>query len=471
LRGEGEDMPVKKRVEMRKLPVEERIKSFNEVMLGLTEEQAIEEAKRCLQCPNHPCMEGCPLNTEIPKFIKKIAERDFLSAYKIIKEKNPIPAITGRVCPQEVRCEAKCTLQRVGEPIAIGALERFVADWAMREGVIKEEVTKAPSNNIRVAVVGSGPSGITVAANLAKLGYEVTIFEALQKPGGLLIYGIPEFKLPKKVVECEIDHLKHLGVDIQTNVVIGRTYTIKELFQNGYRAIFLGIGLGMPRFLNIPGENLVNIYTANEILIRTNLMKAYLFPKYDTPIKVGDIVAVVGGGNVAMDAARTAIRLGAKEVYIVYRRSEEEMPAWKKELINAKEEGVKLQLLTQPIRFIGDKDGRVTGMECLKMQLGEPDASGRRRPIPIKGSEFIFKADTVIIAVGYRPNPLIQNTTPEIKVNEEGCIIVDKHCRTSMNGVYAAGDIILGEATVAEAIGTGRIASTTIHQDIREGRI
>jgi len=464
-------MPIKKRVEMRKLPVEERIKSFNEVVLGLTEEEAIEEAKRCLQCPNHPCIEGCPVGTNIPAFIKKIAERDFLSAYRIIKERNVIPAITGRVCPQEVRCEAKCTLQRVGEPIAIGALERFVGDWAIKEGVIKEEITKTPPNNIKVAVVGSGPSGIAVAADLAKLGYEVTLFEALHKPGGLLVYGIPEFKLPKRVVECEINYLKYLDVDIQTNVVIGRTYTIKELFQNGYRAVFLGTGVGVPLFLNIPGETLVNIYTANEFLMRTNLMKAYLFPKYDTPIKLGSKVAVIGGGNVAMDAARTALRLGAGEVYIVYRRSEEEMPAWKKELINAKEEGVKLQLLTQPIRFIGDKNKRVTGIECLKMQLGEPDASGRRRPIPIKDSEFIFEVDTVIIAIGYRPNPLITTTTPEIKVNEEGCIIVDKHCRTSMRGVYAGGDIILGEATVGEAIGTGKIASTTIHQDIREGKI
>ncbi|MCS7367031.1 MAG: NADPH-dependent glutamate synthase, partial [archaeon YNP-WB-062] len=342
-------MPIKKRVEMRKLPVEERVKSFNEVALGLTEEQAIEEAKRCLQCPNYPCVGGCPVGINIPAFIKKIAEKDFLSAYKIIKEKNAIPAITGRVCPQEVQCEAKCTLQRIKEPIAIGALERFVADWAIREGVIKEEITKAPPNNIKVAVVGSGPSGITVAADLAKLGYEVTMFEALHKPGGVLVYGIPEFRLPKRIVEYEINYLKDLGVDIQTNTVIGRTYTIKELFQNGYRAIFLGTGAGMPKFLNIPGETLVNIYTANEFLTRTNLMKAYLFPKYDTPIKVGSKVAVIGGGNVAMDAARTALRLGAGEVYIVYRRTEEEMPARRDEVINAKEEGVKFQLLTQPI--------------------------------------------------------------------------------------------------------------------------
>jgi glutamate synthase (NADPH/NADH) small chain len=464
-------MPIKKRVEMRKLPVEERVKSFNEVALGLTEEQAIEEAKRCLQCPNYPCVGGCPVGINIPAFIKKIAEKDFLSAYKIIKENDAIPAITGRVCPQEVQCEAKCTLQRIKEPIAIGALERFVADWAIREGVIKEEITKAPPNNIKVAVVGSGPSGITVAADLAKLGYEVTMFEALHKPGGVLVYGIPEFRLPKRIVEYEINYLKDLGVDIQTNTVIGRTYTIKELFQNGYRAIFLGTGAGMPKFLNIPGETLVNIYTANEFLTRTNLMKAYLFPKYDTPIKVGSKVAVIGGGNVAMDAARTALRIGAGEVYIVYRRTEEEMPARRDEVINAKEEGVKFQLLTQPIRFVGDKDKRLTGIECLKMQLGEPDASGRRRPVPIKGSEFIFEVDTAIIAIGCHPNPLIAKTTPEIKVNEEGCIIVDKQCRASMKGVYAAGDIILGEATVIEAMGTGRIASTTIHQDVKEGRI
>ncbi|MEM3616193.1 MAG: NADPH-dependent glutamate synthase, partial [Candidatus Methanomethylicia archaeon] len=437
-------MPIKKRVEMNKLPIEDRKNSFNEVALGLTEEQAIEEAKRCLQCPNHPCVSGCPVNVDIPKFIKKIVEKDFLGAYRIIKEKDAIPAITGRVCPQEVQCEAKCTLQRIKEPIAIGALERFIADWAIKEGVIKEEVTRAPSNGIKIAVVGSGPAGITVAADLAKLGYEVTMFEALHKPGGVLVYGIPEFRLPKRIVEYEINYLKDLGVDIKTNTVIGRTYTIKELFQSGFRAVFIGTGAGMPKFLGIPGETLVNIYTANEFLTRVNLMKAYLFPKYDTPIKVGRKVAVIGGGNVAMDAARTAIRLKAEEVYIVYRRTEEEMPARRDEVINAKEEGVKFQLLTQPIRFVGDKENKLIGIECLRMQLGEPDASGRRRPIPIKGSEFIFEVDSAIIAIGCHPNPLIAKTTPEIKVNEEGCIIVDEECRSSMKGVYAAGDIILG---------------------------
>ncbi|MEM4483707.1 MAG: NADPH-dependent glutamate synthase, partial [Candidatus Methanomethylicia archaeon] len=440
-------MPIKKRVEMNKLPIEDRKNSFNEVALGLTEEQAIEEAKRCLQCPNYPCVSGCPVNVDIPKFIKKIVEKDFLGAYRIIKEKDAIPAITGRVCPQEVQCEAKCTLQRIKEPIAIGALERFIADWAIKEGVIKEEVTRAPSNGIKIAVVGSGPAGITVAADLAKLGYEVTMFEALHKPGGVLVYGIPEFRLPKRIVEYEINYLKDLGVDIKTNTVIGRTYTIKELFQSGFRAVFIGTGAGMPKFLGIPGETLVNIYTANEFLTRVNLMKAYLFPKYDTPIKVGRKVAVIGGGNVAMDAARTAIRLKAEEVYIVYRRTEEEMPARRDEVINAKEEGVKFQLLTQPIRFVGDKENKLIGIECLRMQLGEPDASGRRRPIPIKGSEFIFEVDSAIIAIGCHPNPLIAKTTPEIKVNEEGCIIVDEECRSSMKGVYAAGDIILGEAT------------------------
>lgn len=464
-------MPVKKRVEMNKLPIEERKNSFNEVALGLTEEQAIEEAKRCLQCPNHPCVSGCPVNVDITKFIKKIVEKDFLGAYRIIKEKDAIPAITGRVCPQEVQCEAKCTLQRIKEPIAIGALERFIADWAIKEGVIKEEVTRAPSNGIKIAVVGSGPAGITVAADLAKLGYEVTMFEALHKPGGVLVYGIPEFRLPKRIVEYEINYLKDLGVDIKTNTVIGRTYTIKELFQSGFRAVFIGTGAGMPKFLGIPGETLVNIYTANEFLTRVNLMKAYLFPKYDTPIKIGRKVAVIGGGNVAMDAARTAIRLKAEEVYIVYRRTEEEMPARRDEVINAKEEGVKFQLLTQPIRFVGDKENKLIGIECLRMQLGEPDESGRRRPIPIKGSEFIFEVDSAIIAIGCHPNPLIAKTTPEIKVNEEGCIIVDEECRSSMKGVYAAGDIILGEATVIEAMGTGRIASTTIHKDIKNGKI
>ncbi|MEM2136807.1 MAG: NADPH-dependent glutamate synthase [Candidatus Methanomethylicia archaeon] len=464
-------MPIKGRVEMNKLPVEERVKSFSEVALGLTEEQAIEEAKRCLQCKNYPCVSGCPVGVDIPRFIKKIAEKNFLEAYRIIKEKDAIPAITGRVCPQEVQCESKCTLQRVKEPIAIGALERFVADWAIREGVIREEISRAPPNGIKVAVIGSGPAGITVAADLAKLGYEVTMFEALHKPGGVLIYGIPEFRLPKRIVEYEIEYLKNIGVNIITNTIIGRTYTIKDLFQDGFRAIFIGTGAGMPKFLNIPGENLVNIYTANEFLTRTNLMKAYLFPKYDTPIKVGNKVGVIGGGNVAMDAARTSIRLGAKEVYIIYRRTEEEMPARRDEVINAKEEGVKLQLLTQPIRFVGDRDKRLTGIECLRMRLGEPDSSGRRRPIPIEGSEFIFELDSAIVAIGCHPNPLIAKTTPEIKVNDEGCIIVDKYCRASMRSVYAAGDIILGEATVIEAMGTGRTASTTMHQDIKSGKI
>ncbi|MCX8168808.1 MAG: NADPH-dependent glutamate synthase [Candidatus Methanomethylicia archaeon] len=464
-------MSLKKRIEMNKLPIQERIKTFNEVALGFTEEQAIEEAKRCLQCPNSPCINGCPINVNIPAFIKKIVERDFLEAYKIIRERNTLPAITGRVCPQELQCEFKCTLQKIKEPIAIGALERFVADWAIKENVVKEFISKAPSNDVKVAVVGSGPAGITVAIDLAKLGYEITIFEALHKPGGLLVYGIPEFKLPKKIVEYEINCLRDLGVKIETNVFIGRTYTIKDLFQNGFKAVFLGIGAGMPRFLNIPGENLGNVYTANEFLMRVHFMKAYLFPKYDTPIKIGRKVAVIGGGNTAMDASRTAIRLGAEEVHIVYRRSEEEMPARRIEIMNAKEEGVKFQFLTQPIKFVGDKEGKLIGLECLKMQLGEPDASGRRRPIPIKGSEFIFEVDTAIIAIGSYPNPLIVKTTPEIKMNEEGCIIVDENCRTTMKRVYAAGDAVLGEATVVQAIKTGKIAVKTIHQDIKSGII
>ncbi|WP_288008068.1 NADPH-dependent glutamate synthase [Thermofilum sp.] len=469
-------MPVKDRVEMRKLPVEKRIRSFEEVALGYTEEEAIQEAKRCLQCPPRPCVQGCPVGIEIPRFIKKIAEGDFLSAYKIIKERNAIPAITGRVCPQEHQCEGVCVLNKLKKPTAIGALERFVADWALKEGVAKEladeEIANRPSNgNIKVAVVGSGPAGITVAADLAKLGYEVTMFEALHKPGGVLMYGIPEFRLPKRIVEYEIDYLKRLGVDIETNVLIGRTYTIKDLLEDGYRAVFLGTGAGTPKFPGIPGETLVNIYSANEFLTRVNLMKAYLFPQYDTPIKIGKRVAVIGGGNVAMDAARTAVRLGAEEVYILYRRTEEEMPARREEVINAKEEGVKFQLLTQPIRFIGNKDDILTGIECIRMQLGEPDATGRRKPIPVPGSEFVFEADTAIIAIGAHPNPLIARTTPEIKVDEEGRVITDSELRTSMKRVYAAGDIVLGEATVIEAMGTGRRASQTIHRDISEGRI
>jgi len=467
---------VKKRVAMNKMPVEKRIRSFDEVALGLTEEQAVEEAKRCLQCKHRPCVEGCPVGVDVPAFIRKVAERDFLAAYKIVKEKNAIPAITGRVCPQEVQCEGRCTLARVGEPTAIGALARFVADWAIKEGVVEEEaeeaLAKRPSRgSVRIAVVGSGPAGITAAADLARLGYEVTLFEALHKPGGVLMYGIPEFRLPKRIVEIELNYLRALGVDVQVDVVIGRTYTVKELLEDGYRAVFIGTGAGMPRFLNVPGENLANIYTANEFLTRVNLMRAYLFPKYDTPIKVGKRVAVIGGGNVAMDASRTALRLKAEEVYVIYRRSEEEMPARRDEVLNAKEEGVKFMLLTQPVRFLGDKDGKLAAIECIRMQLGEPDASGRRRPIPVKGSEFVFEVDTAIIAIGCHPNPLIARTTPEIKVNEEGCIVVDEHCRTSMRGVYAAGDIILGEATVIEAMGTARTASMAIRRDIVEGRI
>ena len=461
-------MPIRRRVEMPKLPVEERTRSFKEVALGLTEEQAVQEAKRCLQCPHHPCTSGCPVGIDIPKFIKMIAERNFREAYRIIKEKNAIPAITGRVCPQEVQCEMKCTLARMGEPIAIGALERFVADWAIREGIIEEEIVKEDSNGMNVAVVGSGPAGITVAADLAKLGYDVTVFEALHKPGGVLVYGIPEFRLPKRIVELEINYLKRLGVEIKTNIIIGRTYTIEELLKEKFDAVFIGTGAGMPKFLNIPGENLVNIYTANEFLTRINLMKAYLFPEYDTPIKVGRRVGVIGGGNVAMDAARTALRLGAEEVYIIYRRTEREMPARRDEVINAKEEGVKFQLLTQPVKFIGDENEILRGIQCIKMKLGEPDATGRRRPIPIPGSEFNFEVDTAIVAIGCHVNPLIQRTTPQLKTNKWGCIIVDDWGRTSMKRIYAGGDVALGEATVIQAMGTGRKASTAIHQDLKK---
>lgn len=457
---------VKPRMPLPKREPEERRKSFDEVALGFDEEQALYEAQRCLNCPHQPCTQACPVGIQVPEFIMLLKEKKFEEAFWKVKEKNRIPAITGRVCPQETLCEEACVLAKIGQPIAIGALERFIADWGIKHG-LQKEVKKGEEGTGKVAVVGSGPAGVTVAAELAVRGYEVTLFEALHKPGGVLVYGIPEFRLPKKIIRDEIEYLLELGVEIETGVLIGRTHTIKDLFDDGYKSVFIGTGAGTPRFLGIPGENLSFVYTANEFLTRMNLMKAYLFPLYPTPINVGERVAVIGAGNTAMDAARTALRKGARKVYIIYRRTRAEMPARKEEIDNAVEEGVQFMLLASPTKFMGDEKGRVRQIECLKMELGEPDASGRRRPIPIPDSEFIVEADTVVIAIGTRPNPLIQMTTPGLKVHERwGTILVDENFESSIKGLYAAGDVVLGEATVIEAMGTGQKAAWAMHRSM-----
>ncbi|MEM0313283.1 MAG: NADPH-dependent glutamate synthase [Candidatus Bathyarchaeia archaeon] len=452
----------KKAVPIPKQSPEVRIRNFNEVALGYSEEQAVAEANRCLQCKNAPCVKGCPVEIDIPAFIKLIRERNFEAAIKKIKEKNSLPAICGRVCPQEEQCQKYCTLGKTGDPVSIGRLERFVADWERERGFNIPEIPA--STGKAVAVVGSGPAGLTVAADLAKLGHKVVIFEALHLPGGVLIYGIPEFRLPKVIVQAEVDYIKKLGVEIRLNHLIGRTYTIPELLKSGFDAVFIGTGAGLPQFLNVPGENLSGIYSANEFLIRVNLMKAYLFPEYDTPIKVGRRVAVIGAGNVAMDAARSALRLGAEQVHIVYRRSKEEMPAREEEIENAREEGVQFQFLAAPVRFIGDEKGWVKQMECIRMELGPPDESGRRRPVPVKGSEFTIDVDTVIIAIGRTPNPIIQRTTEGLAVTQWGTIVTDENGKTSIEGVYAGGDIVTGEATVISAMGAGKRAAKAIHE-------
>lgn len=454
------------RVKMAEQDPKVRITNFDEVALGYTPEQAVQEAKRCLQCKKFPCVQGCPVEVDIPAFIQFIAEGDFIGAIRKIKEKNYLPAICGRVCPQEDQCEKLCALGKKGEPLAIGRLERFAADYERAQGMV--EIPPRPkSTGERVAVIGSGPAGLTVAGDLAQLGHEVTIFEGLHKAGGVLVYGIPEFRLPKAIVQAEVEYLQKLGVEIRTSTVIGKLFTIDDLLNNRYDAVFIGTGAGLPLFLGIPGENLNGVYSANEFLTRSNLMKAYLFPEYDTPIKRGEKVAVVGGGNVAMDAARTALRLGAEDVYLVYRRSEAEMPARVEEIERAKEEGVIFKLLTNPTKILG-KDGWVCGMECLKMELGEPDESGRRRPVPIKGSEFVIDVDVVVIAIGTGVNPLIPKSTPGLKLNKRGYIIADEETgRTSREGVYAGGDIVTGAATVILAMGAGRKAATAIDEYLR----
>ena len=450
------------------MPVQDpnvRNKNFKEVALGYTEEQAVDEANRCLHCPKKPCQSGCPVSINIPEFIAKIKERDFEGAYQVIHQSSSLPAVCGRVCPQETQCESKCVRGIKGEPVAIGRLERFVADWH------NAHATEAPAvpapNGHKVAIIGAGPSGLTCAGDLAKLGYDVTVFEALHLAGGVLVYGIPEFRLPKSIVQHEVDNLVAMGVKVNTNVVVGRTIEVDELFEQGFEAIFIGSGAGLPRFMNIPGENFKGVYSANEFLTRVNLMKAYK-PESDTPIKKNTSVAVVGGGNVAMDAARCAKRLGAENVYIVYRRGLEEMPARKEEVEHAMEEGIIFKTLCNPVEILPDESGFVKAITCIEMELGEPDASGRRRPIEKKGSEFTMDVDTVIMSLGTSPNPLIRSTTPGLETNKHGCIVTEgDEGKTSREGVYAGGDAVTGAATVIKAMGAGKAAAKAIDEYIQ----
>jgi len=441
---------------------EVRNKNFLEVALGYTEEMAVDEAQRCLNCKNMPCVKGCPVNIDIPGFIKEIANRNFEGAYGIISKSSSLPAVCGRVCPQETQCEGKCVRGIKGEPVAIGRLERFAADY--HNANFKGEPEKPASNGKKVAVIGAGPAGLTCAGDLAKKGYEVTVFEALHLAGGVLVYGIPEFRLPKSIVQREIDGLKAIGVKIETNVIIGRTITIDELFEQGFKCVFIGSGAGLPRFMNIPGENLKGVYSANEFLTRVNLMKAYK-PDSDTPIKENKRVAVVGGGNVAMDAARCAKRLGAEEVYIVYRRGEAELPARAEEIEHAKEEGIIFKTLTNPVEILGDDDKFVSGIKCVSMELGEPDESGRRRPVVKADSEHVIDVDCVVMSIGTSPNPLIRNTTEGLETNKHGCIVTtDESGLTSREGVYAGGDAVTGAATVILAMGAGKSAAEAIDE-------
>jgi glutamate synthase (NADPH/NADH) small chain len=452
----------KKAVSVPKQDPKVRAKNFNEVSLGYTEEQALAEASRCLQCSKPQCISGCPVEIEIPSFIKLLKEKQFDKAIQKIKEKNCLPAVCGRVCPQEEQCQKFCVVGKIGDAVSIGRLERFLADWEHQTEIACAE--KATPTGKRVAVIGAGPSGLTVAGDLAKMGHEVVIFEALHYPGGVLIYGIPEFRLPKSIVRAEAEYVSKLGAEIRLNCLIGRTFTIPQLLKTGFDAVYIGTGAGLPQFLGIPGENLGGIYSANEFLIRVNLMKSYTFPKCDTPIKIGKKVAVIGGGNVAMDSARSALRLGAEEVFIVYRRSREELPARAEEIENAEEEGIVFKFLTNPVRFIGDEKGWVKAMECICMELGPPDQSGRRRPISIKGSEFTMDIDSVIVAVGRTPNPIIQSTTEGLQTTKYGTIVADENGKTSIEGVYAGGDIVTGEATVISAMGAGKKAARAINE-------
>ena len=458
------------RVSMPRQDPEVRARNYNEVALGYTDEMALQEAGRCIQCPKRPCVDGCPVNVDIPEFIKAIRDNDMLEAVRILKSKNSLPGICGRVCPQETQCEQLCSLGKKGAPIAIGRLERYVADWERSHGSNPgSSPDLPPPTGKKVAIIGSGPAGLTCAADLARLGHGATIFEALHIAGGVLMYGIPEFRLPKSMVQGEVDFVKSLGVDIRLDAVMGKLATVDELLEGDYDAVFLGTGAGLPMFLDIPGENLNGIYSANEFLTRVNLMKAYLFPEYDTPIKIGKRVAVIGGGNVAMDSARCALRLGADEVYIVYRRSRVELPARHEEVENAEEEGIIFKLLTNPKRFIGDDQGWITAMECYEMELGEPDDSGRRRPIVKEGSEFIIHVDVAVVALGTTPNPLIPSTTTGLETTRRGTVVADEETgKTVKDKVWAGGDVVTGAATVISAMGAGKRAAASIDAYLRE---
>jgi len=459
----------KKRIQVprQKMPEQEpkvRAKNFDEVPFGYNPELAKLEAGRCLQCKKPTCVQGCPVSIDIPSFIWLILQGDFSGAARKLKEMNSLPAVCGRVCPQEDQCEKLCILGKKGESVAIGRLERFAADFDRAQGEFTMP-SKEPPTGKKVAVVGSGPAGLTLAGDLIKKGHQVTIFEALHKTGGVLVYGIPEFRLPKAIVQSEVDYLEKIGVEVKTNMVIGKIYTVDEMMANGYDAVFLGTGAGLPTFMNIPGENFNGVYSANEYLTRSNLMKAYLFPRFDTPIAKGKKVAVLGGGNVAMDSARTALRLGADDVYIVYRRSKKELPARMEEVHHAEEEGVQFHFLTLPVEILGNEDGWVCGMKCQRMELGEPDESGRRRPIPVPGSEFTLEVDMVVVAIGTGANPLIPSTTSDLQTNKWGYIVADPETgATSKKGVFAGGDIVTGSATVILAMGAGRKAADAIHK-------
>jgi glutamate synthase (NADPH/NADH) small chain len=446
-----------------------RGQNFTEVALGYSFEQAQEEANRCIQCPKRNCITGCPVEIDIPAFIKALRESDMPEAVRVLKDKNSLPGICGRVCPQETQCEVKCVLDKRGAPVAIGRLERFIADWELTNmTAASTPITKPAPTGKQVAIIGSGPAGLTAAADLARFGYSVTIFEALHVAGGVLMYGIPEFRLPKDIVQTEVDYVVSLGVKLDLDSVVGKVVMVDELLNNGYRAVFLGTGAGLPMFMNLPGENLNGIYSANEFLTRVNLMKAYLFPEYDTPVKVGKNIAVIGGGNVAMDSARCALRLGADKVTIVYRRTEAEMPARREEVENAQEEGIQFKLLTNPKQFLGDEQNWVVGMECFEMELGEPDESGRRRPLVKPGSEFVIDTDVVIIALGTTPNPLIASTTHGLETTRRGTVVADETTgKTVKPGVWAGGDIVTGAATVISAMGAGRRAATSIDEYLR----
>ena len=451
------------RLEMPKQEPEVRRGNFSEVATGYTYDMAMEEAKRCIQCKKRNCQQGCPVNIDIPDFIKCLQQEDIEGALKVLKTKTSLPGICGRVCPQELQCENSCTLNKKGAPVAIGRLERFIADWEREQGSVTIP-EMASSTGKRVAVVGTGPSGLTVASDLAIRGHEVTMFEALHVAGGVLMYGIPEFRLPKDIVQREVQYVRALGVDIRLDTVIGINYSLDELLNSRYEAVYLATGAGLPMFLRVAGENLNMVYSANEFLTRTNLMKAYLYPEYATPVKMGKRVAVIGGGNVAMDSARCSMRLGAREVYVIYRRTRQEMPARLEEVENAEEEGIQFHFLCNPVRFIGDGRNNVAAMELVRMQLGEPDASGRRRPVAIEGSEYTMDVDTVVISLGTSPNPLISSTTPDLETTRKGTVVIDEKGKTSKARVWAGGDIVSGGATVISAMGEGRRAASAMHE-------